>query len=128
MAMLNREQISRRERQIMDTVYHLEKATVSDVRERLPDPPSYSAVRAMLNILEKKEYLKHVQVGARYVYTPTVSLQNVKRNALKYLIDTFFNGSAESTVATLLDVSRSDLKKEDLDRLAKLIEEVKNEG
>ncbi|MEX0684382.1 MAG: BlaI/MecI/CopY family transcriptional regulator [Balneolales bacterium] len=127
MAKLNREQLSRRERQIMDIIYQLGQATVSDVREQLPDPPGYSAVRAMLNILEEKKCLKHTQNGPKYVYSPTENLQKVKRNVLKHMIDTFFNGSAENAVAMLLDVSQSDLKEEDLDRLAKLIENFKKE-
>lgn len=111
----------------MDIIYQLRKATVSEVRDRLPDPPSYSTVRALLNILEDKGCLIHEQDGPRYIYSATVSLQKVKRNALKHLIDTLFHGSVENAVATLLDVSRSDLKQEDLVRLTKLIEDEKKE-
>lgn len=112
----------------MDIIYQLGEATVSDVKERLPDPPSYSAVRAMLNILEDKNCLKHIQEGPRYIYSPTVNVQKVKRSALNHLIHTLFNGSVSSAVATLLDISQSDLKEEDLDRISKLIEDVKEDS
>jgi len=120
--------LSRRERQIMDIIYQLGQATAAEVMENLPDPPSYSAVRAMLKILEDKGHLRHKQQGPRYVFLPTVSREKAKRSAVKHLLQTFFDGSAESAVATLLDVSRSDLSNADLDRLNSLISQAKKEG
>ncbi len=120
--------LSRRERQIMDIIYQLGQATAAEVLENLPDPPSYSAVRAMLKILEDKGHLRHKQQGPRYVFLPKVSREKAKRSAVKHLLQTFFDGSAESAVATLLDVSRSDLSNADLDRLNSLISQAKKEG
>ena len=120
--------LSRRERQIMDIIYQLGQATAAEVLENLPDPPSYSAVRAMLKILEDKGHLRHKQQGPRYVFLPKLSREKAKRSAVKHLLQTFFDGSAESAVATLLDVSRSDLSNADLDRLNSLISQAKKEG
>ena len=120
--------LSRRERQIMDIIYQLGQASAAEVLDNLPDPPSYSAVRAMLKILEDKGHLRHKQQGPRYVFLPKVSREKAKRSAVKHLLQTFFDGSAESAVATLLDVSRSDLSNADLDRLNSLISQAKKEG
>ncbi len=120
--------LSRRERQIMDIIYQRGQATAAEVLENLPDPPSYSAVRAMLKILEDKGHLRHKQQGPRYVFLPKVSREKAKRSAVKHLLQTFFDGSAESAVATLLDGSRSDLSNADLDRLNRLISQAKKEG
>ena len=120
--------LSRRERQIMDIIYQLGQATAAEVLENLPDPPGYSAVRAMLKILEDKGHLRHKQQGPRYVFLPKVSREKAKRSAVKHLLQTFFDGSAASAVATLLDVSRSDLSNADLDRLNRLISQAKKEG
>ena len=120
--------LSRRERQIMDIIYRKGQATVAEVMENLPDPPGYSAVRAMLKILEDKGHLRHKQQGPRYVFLPKVSREKAKRSAVKHLLQTFFDGSAASAVATLLDVSRSDLSNADLDRLNRLISKAKKEG
>ncbi len=120
--------LSRRERQIMDIIYQRGQATAAEVLANLPDPPSYSAVRAILKILEDKGHLRHKQQGPRYVFLPTVSREKAKRSAVQHLLQTFFDGSAESAVATLLDVSRSDLSNADLDRLNSLISQAKKEG
>ena len=120
--------LSRRERQIMDIIYQRGQATAAEVLENLPDPPGYSAVRAMLKILEDKGHLRHKQQGPRYVFLPKVSREKAKRSAVKHLLQTFFDGSAASAVATLLDVSRSDLSNADLDRLNSLISQAKKEG
>ena len=114
--------LSRRERQIMDVVYRLGRAAVSDVLERLPDPPSYSAVRAMLRILEEKGHLRHEQDGPRYVYLPTVPRDAAKESALKHLLRTFFGGSTTAAVAALLDLSDNSLSEAEADRLSRLIE------
>lgn len=120
-------ELSRRERQIMDIVYRLGRASVADVRENLPDPPGYSAVRAMLRVLEEKGHVTHRQEGPRYVYRATVSVETARRSALRRLMRTFFDDSLEDAVATLLDVSSSDVSEEELERLARLIEEAREE-
>jgi predicted transcriptional regulator len=119
---------SRRERQIMDVVYRQGQATAADVRKELPDPPGYSAVRAMLRVLEEKGYLRHEQQGPRYVFLPTLSLEKARRSALKQVVQTFFEGSTEQAVSALLDYSSSKLSDEELDRLAQLIEQARKEG
>jgi predicted transcriptional regulator len=121
-------QLSRRERQIMDIVYREGRATPRDVLESLPDPPSYSAVRAMLRVLENKGHLRHVPEGKGYVYTPTLARTRASRSAMKNMLQTFFEGSAEKAVAALLDMSRSELTEEELERLSRLIEQAKEEG
>jgi len=95
--------LGRRERQIMDVVYRLERATAAEVLAGLPDPPSYSAVRGMLRLLEDKGYLRHEQDGPRYVYLPTTARSDARRSALAHLLHTFFDGSRESALAALLD-------------------------
>jgi predicted transcriptional regulator len=120
--------LSRRERQIMDVIYQLGEAAATEVMERLPDPPSYSAVRAMLRLLEEKGHLQHQQDGPRYVYKPTLAHEKARRSALKHLVETFFEGSTEQAVAALLDLSKSKLSDGELNRLAELIEQAKKEG
>ncbi len=120
--------LSRRERQIMDAIYQLGRATAVEVMERLPDPPSYSAVRAMLRLLEEKGHLEHEQDGPRYIYKPTLAHDKAQRSALKHLVDTFFEGSAEQAVAALLDLSKAKLSEDELDRLSQLITQAKQEG
>lgn len=120
--------LSRRERQIMDIIYKRTQATAVEVMDNLPDPPSYSAVRAMLRLLEEKGYVKHQQDGLRYVYLPTVSREKARQSALKQMLQTFFDDSTEDAVAALLDISKSKLSKADLDRLSALIEEARKEG
>ena len=120
--------LSRRERQIMDVIYRRGQATAAEVLEDLPDPPSYSAVRAMLRVLEEKGHLRHDQQGPRYVFLPTVPREKARRSALKQLVQTFFEGSTEQTVAALLDLSASKLSDAELDRLSQLINEARKEG
>ena len=120
--------LSRRERQIMDLIFQRGRATAAEVMENLPDPPSYSAVRATLRILEEKGHVQHEQNGLRYVFVPTLARETAKRSALEHLLQTFFNGSAEQAVATLLDESASRLSEEELDRLAQLIEKARKNG
>src|SRR5215813_5386746 len=115
--------LSRRERQIMDIIYQRGQATAAEVTENLPDPPSYSAVRAMLRLLEEKGYLRHEQDGPRYVFKPTISRDKVKQSAMKQMLETFFNDSTEQAVAALIDMSRSKLSADELDRLSTLIEQ-----
>ena len=120
--------LSRRERQIMDAIYRRGQATAAEVLEDLPDPPSYSAVRAMLRVLEEKGHLRHEQQGPRYVFLPTVPRERARRSALKQLVRTFFDGSTEQTVAALLDLSARRLSNAELDRLSQLIERARKEG
>ena len=119
------ETLSRRERQIMDIVYRQEKATAADVLGSLPDPPSYSSVRALLGILETKGHLRHLKDGARYVYLPTRPRQNAARSALHQVVQTFFAGSVEQTVATLLSASDTPLSQPEWERLSALIDRAK---
>jgi len=121
-------ELSRRERQIMDVLYELGRATAAEVRERLPDPPSYSAVRAMLRILEDKGHLLHEQEGPRYVFIPTVPRDEASESALRRVVRTFFDGSAESAMTALLDLGVEDLDEEALSRLADRIAEARREG
>ena len=120
--------LSRRERQIIDILYARGRATAAEVQELLPDPPSYSAVRAMLRILEDKGHVRHQQDGPRYVYLPTVARDNAKRSALKHLLQTFFDGSAEQAISALLDDSSARLSDAELDRLASLIDQARRPG
>jgi predicted transcriptional regulator len=120
--------LGRRERQIVEAVYRLGRATVSDVREQLDDPPSYSAVRAMLRILESKGHLRHDQDGPRYVYVPTVPRAQARRSMLKHVVRTFFNGSTEQAVAALLENADAKLSEAELGRLASLIQQARKPG
>ena len=120
--------LSRRERQIMDVIYRHGSATAQDVREQIADAPSYSAVRALLRVLEDKGHLKHRHDGPRYVYHPTVARERARKSALKRLLSTFFDDSPEAAVAALLDMSTDDLDQDELDRLASMIERARQEG
>ena len=121
-------ELSRRERQIMNIVHRLGRVTAAEVLEEIADPPSYSAVRAMLRILEEKGQLQHEQDGPRYVYTAVTSVERGGRSALSDVVSTFFAGSAEEAVATLLDMNDRKLSAEELDRLAQLINRARQEG
>ena len=120
--------LSRRERQIMDVMYSRGTATVQEVVQAIPDPPSYSAVRAMLRVLEEKGHVRHREEGPRYIYLPTVPRDEASRSALRQLVRTFFDGSAEQAAAALLDMSGSDLSEQELDRLSDAIEQARKEG
>lgn len=115
-----------RERQIMDIVYEFGEASVGDVHERLADPPSYSAVRTMIRLLESKGFLNHRREGTKYVYRPMHSKRAVTKSALRHLLRTFFGGSAPDAVAAIIDSEK--LSKEDLSRIQKLISEARKEG
>src|SRR5215831_19661841 len=106
--------LSRRERQIMQILYQRGKASASEVREAMEDAPGYSAVRALLRVLEDKGHIKHQAEGLRYVYVPVVAREKAKRAAVKHVLDTFFNGSPEQIVAALLDVSSPALTPDEL--------------
>jgi len=120
--------LSRRERQIMDIIYEMKEASAVQVLERLPSPPSYSAVRALLRVLEQKGHLAHHQDGPRYVYTPLLPREKARRSALAHLKRTFFDGSTADVVAALLDISEEDLSEEDYRRLTEIIEKARAEG
>ena len=113
--------MSRRERQILDILYRLGEATAQDVQKELPDPPSYSAVRALLATLENKEMVKHTKEGRRYLYRPAINEKKAKRTALKNLLGTFFKGKPENLVAALLDPADQQLSKEEIEEIRKLI-------
>ena len=120
--------LSRRERQIMDILYRLGAATAADVQAQLGGEQSYSTVRAQLRILEEKGFIRHEEQGVRYVFQPTTPRDNASRSALKHLLDTFFEGSAERMVATLLDNKSSRLSERELDRLSDLVRDARKEA
>ena len=120
--------LSRRERQILDILFKTGKASAAEVQAGLPDPPSYSAVRALLRILEEKGHVRHQQDGPRYVYAPTVPRNNAQRSALRHILQTFFDGSAEQAISALLDDQSTKLSNAELDRLASLIDHARKSG
>jgi len=121
-------ELGRRERQIMDILVRRRRASASDVLADLPDAPSYSAVRGMLRLLEQKGYVKHEWEGPRYVFLPAVDAERLKRDAVRHLVQTFFDDSTESAVAALLGDSGKSLTTAELDRLSKLIDKAKRKG
>ena len=120
--------LSRRERQIMDVLYRKGAATAAEVLENVPDPPSYSAVRALLRILEEKGHIRHEETAGKYVFMPKVHREKAQRSAIRHLVQTFFDGSAEDAVAALLDSSSSKLSDAELDRLQRLIDKARRGG
>jgi predicted transcriptional regulator len=120
--------LSRRERLIMDILYRLGKATANEVLAALPGAPSYSTVRAQLRVLEEKGHVRHEEVGLRYVYSPKVPRHAVRQSALKHLVETFFDGSAEKLVSALLGSEGSKVTDEELERISKIIERAKKGG
>jgi predicted transcriptional regulator len=121
-------ELGRRERQIMNVIHRLGSASVADVRKALPDPPTYSAVRGMLRLLEDKGHVTHEAAGLRYIYKPTVSQAAARRSALRHLVHTFFGGSASSAAASLLELSDAKLTPADAKRLAAIIAKSKAGG
>lgn len=113
--------LGRRERQIMEVVYRLGRASVGEVRRELPDPPTYSSVRGMLKLLEDKGHLRHEQEGLKYVYVPIVAPEKERVSALRHLVRTFFGGSAREAAAALLELPDSKLTREELARLSRLL-------
>ena len=120
--------LSRRERQNMDVLYRLSEGTVAEVMEQLPDPPSYSAIRATMRILEEKGHLAHREDGPRYVYTPSVERERARSAALDHLVETFFDGSTEDALVALLRKSDLELSEEQMQRLAQEIGRAGREG
>lgn len=121
-------ELGRRERQIMDIVFRLGRASVSQVQSELPDPPSYSAVRAMLGFLEDKGYLRHEQDGLKYLYLPTADRNKAQTSALQHLVKTFFAGSAADAAAALMELPDTGLPEKDRSRLLQAIQKAKQEG
>lgn len=120
--------LTRRERQIMDILYRRGRATAHEVLEDIADPPTYSSVRALLRLLEERGHVKHAQEGQAYVYSPAVARGDARKSALAHLVKTFFAGSVEQAVATLVESSRTKLSEDELDRLADIIDRAKKEG
>lgn len=120
--------LGRRERQILEAVYRLGRATVADVRADLPDPPSYSAVRGMLNLLKDKDHLRHEVDGLRYVYLPVVAAADARRTALAHVVRTFFAGSTADAASTLFDLPDGKFSREELAQLSRLVSQAIKEG
>ena len=120
--------LARRERQILDTLYRVGEADVTGVLENMPDPPSYSCVRSLLRILERKGHVKHKKQGRAYVYLPAQSRDKARKTALEHIVKTFFDGSMEHAVAALLDISGVDIKTDGLDRVAQMVQEARKDG
>jgi predicted transcriptional regulator len=120
--------LSRRERECLDVIFQRGEATVAEVMERLADPPSYSAVRATLNVLVEKGHAQHRQDGPRYVYLPTISADTARSAAVKHLVTTFFGGSAEDAAVALLELSDAKVSRETLERLTRTIQAARKEG
>jgi BlaI family transcriptional regulator, penicillinase repressor len=120
--------LTRREREIMDILYRRGRATAHEVLAEMAHPPSYSAVRALLRLLEERGHIRHVEEGQKYVYSPAATRSHARKTALAHVVRTFFHGSVEQAVAALVESSRSKLSHDELERLAKLIEGAKKEG
>ena len=119
---------SRREREILEALYKLGKASAAEIREQVPDAPTYTAIRTHLSILEKKGHVRHVSDGTRYIYEPLVAREQMGRRAIDSLLKTFFDNSVERAVAAMLTREDANIPREDLDRLAHLIEKAKRGG
>ena len=119
--------LSRRERQIMDLLFASGSATGQEIQQRLPDPPSYSTVRTILRVLERKGYVRHREEGLRYVYEPTLARDAARKSAVQRLLRTFFDGSAQQAVAALLDPKVSRISRDQLDEIAELVERARKE-
>ena len=125
---MTRKHLTKREQQIMDVLYREGRATAAGVRTRIPDPPSYSAVRTLLHILEEKGHVRHERDGIRYVYLPTVGADRARRSALKHVLDTFFGGSASLGMAALFELRGGDLDDAELMKLRRMIDEARKKG
>jgi predicted transcriptional regulator len=123
-----KEHLSKREQQLMDIIYMHGVLSAGDIHAKLPDPPSYSAVRAMLKLLVDKDILSIQQEGNKYLYSPNISRDQAKKSALSDLLSTFFDGSAENAVATLINMQKEDMDADQFDRLQALIRQAKEEG
>jgi len=126
--MPKRDPLSRREREMMDIVFRKGQATAGEILESMAEPPSYSAVRATLSVLERKGHLRHEDDGTRYVYKPTVNRERAKASALDHVVSTFFDGSVTGVVAALLERPKREIPRAELDELLSLIEQARREG
>ena len=122
------QKLSKREQQIMDIIYQINEASVQTVLEKLPDPPSYSAVRALMNIMVNNGFLKFRQSGSKYIYFPATSIQKAKKNAIKHLLNTYFQNSMEDAFATIVDIGKEKMNKQDFDRLTDIINKAREEA
>ena len=120
--------LGRRERQIMEVIYRLGRASASEVLANLPDPPSYSAVRGMLRLLEEKGHLQHAQEGIRHVYFPTARHEDVRESAMRHMVRTFFAGSTAAAMAALLEASDEPPSDDELDALERVIQQAREQG
>ena len=120
--------LTKRERQIMDALYRLGRATASEILEQMPGAPSYSTVRTQLRILEEKGHVRHEEQGLRYLYVPTVPRHAARRTALRHLVDTFFDGSPASLVTALLGSDASKLSDEDLERIERIVKAARSDS
>ena len=120
--------LSRRERQVLDALYRVGQATCAEVQRTMADPPSYSAVRTFLRILEEKKIVRHEQDGARYVYIPIVEKERASRSALRHVLSTFFAGSVTLAVSALLNEDSKNLSEDDWQRLSAIVEQARKEG
>jgi BlaI family transcriptional regulator, penicillinase repressor len=120
--------LSRRERQVLDVLYRAGRATCAEVQKAMTDPPSYSAVRTFLRILEDKKIVRHEQDGSRYVYIPIVEKERASRSALRHVLNTFFGGSVTQAISALLDEDSKHLSEQDWHRLSLMIEAARKEG
>jgi len=125
---LGADKLSGRERQIMDAVYRLGEANVSQIREHLPDPPSYSATRTLVGILVEKGHLSRRKDGKRFVYRPVLTRSKARRTAIDRLLTTFFDGSIQGAMTAFLEHRKADLTDEELSHLRKLIDEARKQG
>lgn len=121
-------ELSRRERQVMEILYQRGRASAAEVREAMDDPPTYSAVRALLRVLEEKGHIAHENEKLKYVYVPVINRDKAKKSAVKHLVETFFRDAPEQVVAALLEVSSKKLSRKDLDRMAEMIDKARKEG
>lgn len=128
MAKTNPQHLSRRERQIMDVIYNNGEATVAQVHEQIPDPPSYTSVRTLMRLLEEKGHLKHKTDGPRYIYMPTIPKTKAQQSALRQMISTFFNDSPTQAVAALLDLESTHLSEDEINELEILLQQAKQKG
>ena len=121
-------ELSRRERQILDVVYRLGRASAAEIRAHLADPPSYTAVRTHLTILHAKGHVTYTDDGTRYIYEPAVPREQMARNVIDHVLETFFDNSVEKVVQTLVDREEGRISADELDRLAQIIEQARSEG
>ena len=128
LSLMSKPPLTRREREIMDILYRRGRATAHEVLEDLAEPPGYSAVRALLRLLEERGHVKHAEDGQRYVYSPAVARGDARKSALAHVVKTFFAGSVEQAVTTLVESSRTKLSPDELDRLSDLIDRARKEG